>query len=32
MMFLDKVHTLDISRFDCLGHDCALESKGEQHA
>lgn len=32
MMFLNKINTLDISRFDCLGHDCALESKGEQHA
>ncbi|MDI9540256.1 MAG: winged helix-turn-helix transcriptional regulator [Bacillota bacterium] len=32
MMFLDKVHTLDISRFDCLEHHCAIEEKGEQHA
>ena len=29
MMFLNKINTLDISLFDCLGHDCALESKGE---
>ena len=27
MMFLDKVHTLDISRFDCLEHHCAIEEK-----
>ena len=32
MMFLNKINTLDFSSFDCLGHDCALESKGEQHA
>ncbi len=32
MMFLNKVKTLDISRFDCLEHYCAEEQKGEQHA
>lgn len=32
MLFLNKVNTLDISRFDCLEHYCAIEEKGEQHA
>lgn len=32
LMFLNKVKTLNISRFDCLDDYCITNEKGEQHA
>jgi hypothetical protein len=32
MLFLDQAATLNISLFDCLQCECAIKSKGVEHA